>query len=276
MKNLPSDEPIKRKSIVILISKNIPCLFTLKKIIAKDCFIKGVVICEKKGFFYRIRKEINDIKKYGLFKRLSQILLSIYFILFKSKLENIFLNNCFEHINLENILSILSEKKIEVKFTKNYQSNNTLDFIKIKKPDFLVSHSPYWIGRKVREISKEKLVIGSHPGIVPYYRGAHSAFWSRLNGDKNKNGYSIFCLDKGVDSGPIIKQEVMPYDETISYKCNDYLLMKKCSLTHADLVEDYSNGIKLNLIEQSNLDDEQIKKAPSILDYLKFQKVMKK
>ena len=52
--------------------------------------------------------------------------------------------------------------------------------------------------------------------------------------------------------------------------------MKKCSLTHADLVEDYSNGIKLNLVEQSNLDDEQIKKAPSILDYLKFQKVMKK
>ena len=217
MNNLIYDEPIKKKSIVILISKNIPCLFTLKKIISKDCIIKGVVICEKKGFFYRIKKEINDIKKYGLFKRLSQILLSIYFILFKSKSEKIFLNNCFEHISLKNILAILSEKKIEVKFTKNYQSNNTLDFIKIKKPDFLVSHTPYWIGRKVREISKEKLVIGSHPGIVPYYRGAHSAFWSRLNGDKNKNGYSIFCLDKGVDSGPIIKQEVIPYDETISF-----------------------------------------------------------
>ena len=276
MNNLPLDKPIKRKSIVILTSKNIPCLFTLKKIVEKDCIIKGVVICEKKGFFYRINKEILDIKKYGLFKRLSQIFLSIYFILFKSKSENIFLNNCFEHISLKNLLTILNEKKIEVNFTTDYNSNKTLEFIKFKNPDFLVSHTPYWIGRKVRELSKEKIVIGSHPGIVPYYRGAHSAFWSKLNGDKNRNGYSIFCLDKGIDSGPIIKQEIIPYNETCSYKCNDYLLMKKCSLAQADLVENYSKGNKLNFTEQLNLDDDQIKKAPGILDYLKFQKVMKK
>ena len=38
-----------------------------------------------------------------------------------------------------------------------------------------------------------------------------------------------------------------------------------------NLVEDYSNGNRLNLIEQSNLGDEQIKKAPGILDYLKLE-----
>ena len=65
--------------------------------------------------------------------------------------------------------------------------------------------------KNVIEISKEKIVIGSHPGLVPFYRGAHSAFWCIYDEEpektagqveqysfqyhakaRNANGYDVF------------------------------------------------------------------------------------
>ena len=216
------------------------------------------------------QREFNYIQRYGFFRRISQIILSIYFILFKFKSEKNYLKECFNNININILLSLLNEKKIDFCITSNYDSNESLEFINSKKPDFLVSHTPYWISKKIRNLPVEKLVIGSHPGIVPNYRGAHSAFWSRFKGDDNLNGYSIFSLDNGVDSGPLISQNFVKYDETISFRCNDYLIMKHCSEEHANIVEKYSNGKKIEFIEQKNLSKNQIYKAPGIFDYLRF------
>ena len=270
MNNIYSNKKTVIKSSVILISKNIPCLYTLKKIVEKKCNIKAVIICEKKGLSTRFKKEYKSIIRYGLYKRVSQILLFIYFVLFKSKSEKKYLNECYNNLSFDEILSILNKKKIEIFVTSDYATIETLKFLKLKNPDFLVSHTPYWIGKKVREISKEKKVIGSHPGFVPFYRGAHSAFWSKFNGEKHLNGYSIFLLDKGIDSGPIISQKKLPYNEEISYKCNDYLLMKSCSEEHANIVEKYSNGEEINSQQQQKLNSSQIYRSPGIIEYLKF------
>ena len=262
---------LKKKSTIILIANNLPCFFTLKKILETNCGVIGVVICEKKGIIYRLKKEFKEIFKYGILNRLSQILLSLYFIIFKSNSENNFVKKCFNNFDNNELFSLLRSRKIATLYISDYQSNKVINFIQNKNPDFIVSHTPYWISRKIRELSKEKIVIGSHPGIVPYYRGAHSSFWSKYDQENDKNGYSIFCLNSGVDAGPLIKQEKIPYNEDISYRCNDYYIMKQCSNEHAKIAENYSNGEQPKLIEQINLNNSQVKKAPGIFDYIRFK-----
>ena len=197
----------KQKTAVILIADITPCLFTLKKILEKNCKVIGVIMCEKKGFDYRLKKEFNDIRKYGLIKRISQLLLSFYFYIFHSNTDRNYLKNCFEDLDRKKILSDLKSRKIDFIFTSDYQSKSAIQFIEKKNPDFLISHTPYWVGKKTRELSKEKIVISSHPGLIPFYRGAHSAFWTKYHKETEKNGYSIFCLNEGVDAGPLIKQK---------------------------------------------------------------------
>ena len=269
MDNIVVSSTDKDRSAIVLITNITPCVYTLKKVLETKCKIVGIVFCEKKGFSYRFKKEIRDIKKYGLFKRLSQISLSIYFKLFKSNSEKNYLKICYENFNTNEIFEILKKRNIEYIFTSDYQSSESLNFIQDRKADFFISHTPYWIGKKFRDLFKDKIIIGSHPGLVPLYRGAHSAFWTMYCQDEDNNGFSIFRLNEGVDSGPIIKQERISYDKKISYLSNDYLIMKKCSIAHSQIAEDYSLGKSLVLKKQENLDPSQIKKSPDIFDYIR-------
>ncbi|MEQ1885801.1 MAG: formyltransferase family protein [Bryobacteraceae bacterium] len=47
-----------------------------------------------------------------------------------------------------------------------------------------------------------------HPGVVPEYRGAHSAFWAVLNGDRKGIGWSLLTVNAGVDTGAVVAQGI--------------------------------------------------------------------
>ena len=141
------------KSAVILVSSKLPNLFTAKKILETDCKVKGIVICEKKGFIYRLKKELRDIKKYGLIKRISQLLLSFYIKIFNLNNEKKYLKICYKNFNKKYFFSVLNQRGIDYIFTSDYQSVETINFIKNKSPDFLLSHTPYWIGKNCYRFS---------------------------------------------------------------------------------------------------------------------------
>lgn len=91
--------------------------------------------------------------------------------------------------------------------TENYSSPETLTWLQQMQPDILVAHTPYWIGKRVRQIPKSKIVLGGHPGITPDYRGSHSAFWAVYRGHPEDVGCTVFVLDEGVDTGDVVAQE---------------------------------------------------------------------
>ena len=74
-----------------------------------------------------------------------------------------------------------------------------------------------------------------------------------------------------MDSGPLIKQESISYIKEISFRSNDYALMKLISVTKAKVVESYSKGNSLILRSQNDLNSSQIRIAPGIIDYLQFR-----
>ena len=259
------------KSAVILVGTSPECLFSLKQILNSECNVMGVVFCEHTSLIHRIKSEYKRIIKYGFIRRLSQITLAIIYKIIFGRSDKSYIKNCFNNITLNDIYDELAKNKITHISTEKYDSQKGIDFIKNKNPDFLVCHTPYWIDKKVRILPNDGLVIGGHPGIVPAYRGSHSAFWSIFDECPRKNGYSIFCIDHGVDSGSIIHQKHIEYDYNISYRSNDYLLMKLISFALAEVAEEYSRGIQILSKPQTNLLKSQIRTAPGILDFLKFQ-----
>jgi hypothetical protein len=258
------------KSSVVMIGNSNHCFYTLKKILESECKVIGVIVCVRSSWRLRLKKEIKDIKKYGFLSRLSQIIASILHTFLSGRSDKLYSKNLYDDRLLEEILFDLKLRSVEILYTSDYESDESLNFLKLYKPDFLISHTPYWISKRIRGISSDKVTIGSHPGYVPDYRGAHSSFWCIYDNQPEMNGYSIFCLDSGIDSGPIIKQEKVSYDRNISYRSNDLLLMKVASSKHSEIAANYSKNGSLEHFDQNGIDPCQIRRAPSLYNYCKF------
>ena len=55
----------------------------------------------------------------------------------------------------------------------------------------------------------------SHPGLLPYVRGAASPAWSILH--DIRVGCSCFIVDEGLDTGPVIKSKIVPVHRPDTY-----------------------------------------------------------
>jgi methionyl-tRNA formyltransferase len=81
----------------------------------------------------------------------------------------------------------------------------------------------------VTDIIPEKLIaipslgtICYHPSILPRHRGASAINWALIQGD-TRTGLTIFWVDKGIDTGPVLLQkevEIRPDDTTGSLYFN--------------------------------------------------------
>ncbi|HUL31959.1 MAG TPA: methionyl-tRNA formyltransferase, partial [Thermodesulfobacteriota bacterium] len=81
----------------------------------------------------------------------------------------------------------------------------------------------------VTDIIPEKLIaipsVGTicyHPSLLPRHRGASAINWALIEGD-TRTGLTVFWVDKGIDTGPILLQkevEIKPDDTTGSVYFN--------------------------------------------------------
>ena len=58
--------------------------------------------------------------------------------------------------------------------------------------------------------------LNVHASILPSYRGAAPIQWALLNGE-GYTGVSIMLMDEGLDTGPILRTEIMPIQEDMDY-----------------------------------------------------------
>jgi folate-dependent phosphoribosylglycinamide formyltransferase PurN len=113
-------------------------------------------------------------------------------------------------------LSVRARKKnIRIVFTRDVNSPQFIEQIKIYEPDLLVSLF-------TMQIYKDELLsvprfggITSHPSILPQYRGLEVFFWVLANGEE-ETGVSVFFLTSQIDEGKVFEQEVVPISPEIS------------------------------------------------------------
>ena len=106
------------------------------------------------------------------------------------------------------------ENNVKVVSTLNVNSKETIDEIKPHGIDVLLTLG--WSQIFKQEFRDSfKLVIGSHPTILPKGRGRAPIPWTIINRLK-RTGVSFFVIDEGVDTGEIILQKQFQISQSIT------------------------------------------------------------
>ena len=107
----------------------------------------------------------------------------------------------------QSVGSFLKTKNIEnIKIIGSINSENNIKFISSYKPDLLVSILGNELFKKPLINLAPKGCINLHTSLLPKYRGLMPTFWVLKNNEKF-TGVSVFFVDEGIDSGPIIVQK---------------------------------------------------------------------
>jgi len=111
--------------------------------------------------------------------------------------------------NVPAVRSVLRKHGVdEIAVDRSLNSESSLDSLRAATPDLLISIAG-------NEIFKKPLIelaplgcLNLHTALLPKYRGLMPTFWVMKNGEK-ETGVSVFYVDEGIDSGPILVQETV-------------------------------------------------------------------
>lgn len=210
----------------------------------KDNFSIDKVIIENKVSTMKIIK--GRIKRLGTFKVINQLLFQL---------------------TISKLLGSLSKKRIAVLkkhyklFTEPISDEKLLNISSVNdseciaaieklNPDVIIVIGTRIISSKVLE-STSALFINFHTGITPQYRGVHGAYWALVSNDKENCGATVHKVDKGIDTGEIIKQsniEISNLDNFITYPFHQYGVA-------LDLMKATLNDIKYNNFKSFKKED---------------------
>tara|TARA_Y100000589_G_scaffold326011_1_gene364986 strand:+ start:3332 stop:4096 length:765 start_codon:yes stop_codon:yes gene_type:complete len=183
---------------IIIITQNEPFylvknLMYLFKILPKHSQIVGCVVSDVSPFGKRESFLTKALKTYNIFG-------FNFFIYYSLK----YLKSFFSSKN--NIFNFLNSNKIPlISLSEPINNPKSVNIIKSFKPDLLVSI----LGNQIFKSPIIKLApkgcINLHTALLPKYRGLMPTFWVMKNNEE-KTGVSVFFVDEGIDSGPIIVQ----------------------------------------------------------------------
>lgn len=111
-----------------------------------------------------------------------------------------------------NVRKVLADRDIPlIQIEGNINKDENLEKIQAYKPDLLVSIAGNQIfKRKLLDVATHGCV-NLHTALLPKYRGLMPSFWVLKNGETH-TGVSVFFVDEGIDSGPILVQEKLAID----------------------------------------------------------------
>jgi len=101
------------------------------------------------------------------------------------------------------------QQKINVVKVKNVNDADAIDAIKQHQLDWLFIIGWSQIAKSEVLSAPKQGVLGMHPTLLPVGRGQAAIPWAILRSLK-ETGVTLFQLDEGVDTGPIIAQERLP------------------------------------------------------------------
>ena len=94
----------------------------------------------------------------------------------------------------------------EIPVTGSLNSEQSLGTLADLKPDLLISIAGNEIFRQPFIELAPLGCLNLHTALLPKYRGLMPSFWVLRNGE-TETGVSVFYVDEGIDSGPILVQE---------------------------------------------------------------------
>jgi methionyl-tRNA formyltransferase len=107
-----------------------------------------------------------------------------------------------------------------------------LEALRRRRPDLLVSVAGNQVFRRPLIELAPRGCLNGHSALLPRHRGLMPTFWALKQGD-SETGVSVFFVDEGIDTGPILVQRRIPIRE----RCLDALLRATKQLGAEAVVE---------------------------------------
>ena len=112
----------------------------------------------------------------------------------------------------KNIRHVLKKRGIpELYFESSINAEESLDAIRNLNPDLLVSIAGNQIFKQPLIELAPQGCLNLHTALLPKYRGLMPSFWV-LKNNEQFTGVSVFFVDEGIDSGPILVQKKVAID----------------------------------------------------------------
>jgi len=261
-----------RHRVVVLVGPSTANRNTLATLVDSDVHVVGAVIADKNVGGVNTSFLKIAIKKQGIIKVMFQIMERILYKLLNSKKDARIEKEIFD---TEQINVAINKWGGEIHQTGDYQAKKTVAWIAAQQPDMIVIHTPYWVGKKIRNMVSGN-VIGGHPGITPLYRGVHSPFWAIYKGDAENIGYSVFWVAAGVDTGDLITQGKIEPRAGDSYVTLSWRGMKEIAKDITKIIEDFDRGIAIKREKIKDIPENSIFYHPTIFQYVKYLLMQRK
>jgi len=241
---------------------------TCATLVRSGVHLVGMVMCVRSGALARARFLARWARRHGLLHTVGQALGRIY---------DRRRNRVLDHRELGKLVqpsedqATLERSGVPVLETDSYSRPDTRDAIRRLDPDIFVVHTKYIVGPSVRALAPVA-TIGGHPGVTPFYRGAYSPFWALLRGEPHMVGCTVFLLDDGIDTGPIVAQERMPIAaETDSHVTLAWKGMIRQAELQAKMIHRLDAGDCIPLKPIPEVPDDSYFGPPTLLDFLRYR-----
>jgi methionyl-tRNA formyltransferase len=116
------------------------------------------------------------------------------------------------------------------------------------QPDLIVLGNSRIIRKNILNIPKIG-IINAHPGLLPRYRGLHTLQWAIYYGDNI--GATVHFINEGVDTGGIIKQDVVNIEANDTIASLNDKVRVLCAKLMAETVLKFVDGEYIQVIPQS-------------------------
>lgn len=231
--------------------------------------VVGIVRCERRGLRSNAQFYAKRLRRYGVATTVGQIL---------GRIAERALNGRFERERLRDLIdvdgdrAVIANAAIPGALTTSYGRADTMAWLAQRDPDILLVHSKFIVSKKVRALAKVA-VIGGHPGITPWYRGGFSAFWAVRRGDLDRVGWTVFVLDDGVDTGPVIRQEKLDIEPgRDSHNTLGWRGMVEEAKAQAEAILHLDSGTPLTIHPVESVPRESYFSAPTLGDFVKYRR----
>ena len=268
-------ESCKRKRVVILCGPHERHEATCATIIQSGIHVVGICRSAPKKGNLPFATALRWIKRGRFIRTVGQILGRVVYSIFRKARDRRIFNTLYDVKRNKSIIDQWGGEIFVSPKELTYDTPETIEKILSWKPDILMVHTGAWVGKKVREIPADQLVIGGHPGITPYYRGAHSAFWAIYNGKPEDIGWSVFHLDSGVDTGDLITQgriEIAPDD---SYMTLSWKAMIALANAQVEAILKWEKTGKINRQKHETIPDGSEYPVPGLFAHWKYWRQIK-
>lgn len=156
-----------------------------------------------------------------------------------------------------------------IKYVSSVNEDRTVSILLSNVPDLVIVNGTRIISKQILE-SIPAPFINIHAGITPKYRGVHGMYWALVNKDSDHAGVTVHFVDKGIDTGKIIKQKKISYTPQDNFVTYPLLQLSGGLEMLRQVIGDLFNN---SLKQSDNELESKLWYHPTIWQYLRYRLV---